>query len=535
MAQRLAIVISGAVSLGAYEAGVLYEILRGIENHNTDPATSADERIVIDVLSGASAGGMTAAITSHTLMFNAGALAKPYDNSFYNPWVRDIDLLPLLKLGEDENPAFSMLSSSLIESMSRTYLGAPTTAHASRSIGRELRLGLAMSNLNGVDYGVKQQDGEVFEYTRFQDEFIRKLDLDSRGAELWVPIRKAAVACGAFPFAFRVQELARQRAEYGPNFIDTGRPLQFAYADGGIFQNEPLGLAKRLVNEVDNHLDVESRFYLYVSPDTKSSQVTADFNAEKATMLKTLGQLIHSVFAQGRFQDWIQTEAINSEVGLFNRRAAQLKDVLISGAVKREQLEPAANALLPLLVPDAQQRADDLARLKSQFAEEYGQLASHFAGPEVGDVWLAAILVLEASASLRNRDTMTIYTITAKPEETGGELLFSFADFFEEKMRRYDYDLGRMKAQDWLKSRENKGGAFEIGPIRFGQLEQINIDPRYGSLRIRDLDRAKRERFKERLNDRAMDLLKDAGLPWVVRAGVNQFYLRPKLSKLLEI
>jgi hypothetical protein len=32
-----------------------------------------------------------------------------------------------------------------------------------------------------------------------------------------------------------------------------------------------------------------------------------------------------------------------------------------------------------------------------------------------------------------------------------------------------------------------------------------------------------------------MDLLKEAGLPWVVRAGVNQFYLRPKLSKMLEV
>jgi hypothetical protein len=164
MAQRLAIVISGAVSLGAYEAGVLYEVLRGLENHNSNPETGPEERIIVDVLSGASAGGMTAAITSQTLLFNAGALTKPYDNPFYNPWVRDIDLLPLLKLGEDENPAFSMLSSGLIERMSRTYIGVPTTAHASRSVGRDLRLGLAMSNLNGVDYGVKQQDGEVFEY-----------------------------------------------------------------------------------------------------------------------------------------------------------------------------------------------------------------------------------------------------------------------------------------------------------------------------------------------------------------------------------
>lgn len=535
MAQRLAIAISGAVSLGAYEAGVLYEVLRALEKHNSDPATPPEERITIDVLCGASAGGMTAAITSNTLLFNAGALANPYDNPFYNPWVRDIDLLPLLKLQTGENPAFSMLSSSLIESMSRKYIPAPTSEQPSASVASELRLGLAMSNLNGADFGEPQQDGGMFRYTRFQDEFRRKLDGASRSSDLWDEIRRAAVACGAFPFAFRVQELLRQRAEYGPNFIDPGRPLRFAYADGGIFQNEPLGLAKRFVNEIDNHLDVENRFYLYVSPATKSSQVTLDFDAQSATMWKTLGQLVHAVFAQARFQDWIQTESINETVHRFNERALQLKNVILGSKIKLEQLEPATSALLPLLLPDEKERAADLARLRHQFATEYRELSDNFAGPAVAEVWLAAILVLEASAGLRNRDTMTIYTITANPQETGGELLFSFADFFEEKMRRYDYDLGRLKAQDWLKSRQGPRRDCQLGPIRFGQLDAITLDSSYGSLRIRDLDPEKRRQFKGRLSERALDLLKEAGVPWLVRVGVDQFFIKPKLGKMLEI
>jgi len=35
MAKKLAITIAGAVSLGSYEAGVLYEIIRTIKHHNT--------------------------------------------------------------------------------------------------------------------------------------------------------------------------------------------------------------------------------------------------------------------------------------------------------------------------------------------------------------------------------------------------------------------------------------------------------------------------------------------------------------------
>jgi predicted acylesterase/phospholipase RssA len=77
MTKRLAITISGAVSLGSYEAGVLYEIIHAIGQHNV---STPDARIEIDVLTGASAGGMTATIAAQKLAFEAGALAGAYDN-----------------------------------------------------------------------------------------------------------------------------------------------------------------------------------------------------------------------------------------------------------------------------------------------------------------------------------------------------------------------------------------------------------------------------------------------------------------------
>ena len=69
MSKKLAITISGAVSLGSYEAGVLYEVLDAVCQHNNDPATIADDRIVIDVLTGASAGGMTAIVLAQKLLY----------------------------------------------------------------------------------------------------------------------------------------------------------------------------------------------------------------------------------------------------------------------------------------------------------------------------------------------------------------------------------------------------------------------------------------------------------------------------------
>ena len=52
MAKKLAITISGAVSLGSYESGVIFEVLDALAQHNQWASASnlSDERIEIDVL-----------------------------------------------------------------------------------------------------------------------------------------------------------------------------------------------------------------------------------------------------------------------------------------------------------------------------------------------------------------------------------------------------------------------------------------------------------------------------------------------------
>src|ERR1700734_3616713 len=98
MTRKVAVTIAGAVSLGSYEAGVMYEVLDALAQHNTwaDQTNRGDQRIEIDVLAGASAGGMTAAMAAYSLLFNGADLTQPYNNSLYNAWVKDIDITGLL-------------------------------------------------------------------------------------------------------------------------------------------------------------------------------------------------------------------------------------------------------------------------------------------------------------------------------------------------------------------------------------------------------------------------------------------------------
>lgn len=86
MPRKLAITISGAVSLGIYVAGVLYEVVPGIGQHNNNQTTLPWENVFIDVFTSASAGDVTATIATQKLLHEVDASATRYENACYRPW-----------------------------------------------------------------------------------------------------------------------------------------------------------------------------------------------------------------------------------------------------------------------------------------------------------------------------------------------------------------------------------------------------------------------------------------------------------------
>jgi predicted acylesterase/phospholipase RssA len=548
MPKRLAITISGAVSLGSYEAGVLYEVITAIGQHNSHADTANEERIVIDVLTGASAGGMTAAIATQKLLYDADAFRGPTDNPFYNPWVRDVDLTGLLALGRTEDPRKSILSSDLVERIARRYLlerfdgGGPPSRRRHPAAADQIKLLLAMSNLDGIDYSVPQVGGTSFVYTRYQDEFRRDFTagkvVDDTEAN-WSVVRDAAVACGAFPLAFRVKEVQRERREYRPNNIAFSVPsLSFAYTDGGVFQNEPLGSAKGLVNEIDHHRNTESRFYLYIAPGAKESVMNLlnPLRAANALLWPTLLGLVKALFHQARFQEWVFAEEVNVRVQMFNQRATGLKDALRNGDVRADDLAPAAQALISLLNREPANEANLATarqRLREQFAQEYDDLASM--SQQTADVWIDSIVVLETAAELGPKDEMTIYTITARSDELAGELFYSFGGFFEQRLREYDYQLGRYCARRFLQGPAlNSPG--QIGPIRYAPTDSLpGPNPQIGQITMGQLDHQRREELRDHIMNRLSLLLEEAGVNAFLRWPVLQFLVRPRVNKALEL
>ncbi len=362
MPRKLAIVISGAVSLGSYEAGVMYELLEAIALHNESVGADHPERVVIDVITGASAGAMTAAILSQQLYFGGTKLRHPYEgNPLFDAWVKNVSIDQLLKVHPDEH-RYSLMSSAVIDAIGRQSIpddpGLILDPHPAAA--KSLQVGFAMSNLNGYKQEIPGSgSNESFAYSRYKDQFVCRLQrLASKHDELdsipsrpgktiqltemepqlmgrkvvWEPmnnicswgiLREMALSSGAFPFAFRARRIVRSGGSkksmmatrdssikstsgdklYGGNYL---------YTDGGVFENEPVGMAANLTEVLDaGHADT-NRSYLFVAPGKRTMDADPFFNKEDDLVAMAVG-LVSAIFGQSRFQQWV-TEGLTGKL-----------------------------------------------------------------------------------------------------------------------------------------------------------------------------------------------------------------------------
>jgi hypothetical protein len=329
MAKKLSVVISGAVSLGSYEAGVMYEVLETIARHNS-LVSNTDDQIEIDQITGASAGGMTACILAQNLLYDDGSMHHPYQNVLYRAWVKMVDIVPLLDVSKDDQKR-SLLSHMVIDSIANELLvndevltarlqADPHSLSRHPAVANKLHIGVAMSNLNGFSYSSKTSGDVPLQYTRFKDQLICQVERQpdggfrlqemqlmrgTSGADHWEPghdmswslLRAAGVSSGAFPLAFPLRTIQRE-PQQGRFEVRQG---PFSYTDGGVFENEPVGMAHSMLANGED----DQRYYLLVKPGPRA--VSTNLSGE-ADLLKTLLAVVGAVIQQAQFQDFIMKE-----------------------------------------------------------------------------------------------------------------------------------------------------------------------------------------------------------------------------------
>ena len=360
----IALVMAGAVSAGAYTAGVLDFLIQALDEwqqarDNNDP-TAPPHQINLKLLTGASAGGMTAAIAAtiiagrpHQPIGNTDPGLNVADNVLFQSWVNDIDIEPLLGLSDLDNkqPLLSLLDSSVLDDIANKALRPEHTGQRKAWADAELELILTLANLRGVPYNIpfaeddqaqpaperpghgmrQHRDYLQFSFAAGNDAGSHQLDWQGQHPN-WDLLRQGALATGAFPLGLKPRAIAQPGSLYeqrrfrteGPGKQANGDCLcviepqiqpawggttpadyQFVSVDGGVFDNEPYELARARLNADQPEALGEAettRFMLAIDPFPDTENFAQEAYEQPNSMLTLLLGLIGAMKNQGRFK-----------------------------------------------------------------------------------------------------------------------------------------------------------------------------------------------------------------------------------------
>jgi predicted acylesterase/phospholipase RssA len=301
---RIGISMAGAVSAGAYTAGVMDYLLEAMENWQKAKDLGLPgvpkHNVVIEVLTGASAGGMTAVITAAAIQkefphVNAGNFDKHAGslNPLYDSWVNltessEKDMMSQMLDGDDittspelnpKQEVRSLFNSLFIEKIARRTLDNTTKDPTIKRpyFADNFELLTTLTNLRGYNYelefitatgkredrmtmhkdlvhfqlnplGTYQDDGKIPFHFDTPDGLNKDLLVD------------AAIATGAFPGGLSPRVVVRD-----PKFINDNHLLKITHGkvslvdplddynavcvDGGVINNEPYDLTETIMTD----------------------------------------------------------------------------------------------------------------------------------------------------------------------------------------------------------------------------------------------------------------------------------------------
>ncbi|MDH3297270.1 MAG: DUF3376 domain-containing protein [Gemmatimonadota bacterium] len=525
---KIALVLGGGVSLGAYTGGAVSEILRALTATGRRPESDHPTRI--HVITGTSAGALNAALAARCLAVNRELL--PWIQS---AWVDGADAAHLLNSNRKNRSAW--LDDSVIEQLTRALITAdPATEDSySPAAGDPLRVGVTLANLGGVrydvPYGFLNQPGRSFGTVLHNDSLAVELNRVTGASDpVWETLRQAALASSAFPFAFPVRSLMRSSADYPGATLpgDPGDDLSMCYVDGGLFDTAPLGLAKRLVAR-DPNFRADDWRYILVEPTLRSSgthQPTSIVDAPRAALDLT-AELTRAVLGQAAAQDWVRAHRVNARLEVLSAlvdRLPELNDRLHDpdelGLGRRigelaERVAEMQVALDPGSVP-ATGAGSDAAdvyldrHLQRIEADDRYQGALSQSESRAGRSRLAKLVfLLESAGGLCGKDILRLYLV-APPErgELSGDFLGNFGGFLNREWRANDFRAGRRDARRLIE--ESLADIVSYEPSDDDDYRVEAIDPTWESVPV-----STRRRLVSALEDeadRTLSELKPRGL-----------------------
>jgi hypothetical protein len=222
----------------------------------------------------------------------------------------------------------------------------------------QLMIGIAMANLNGFPLSLRLNQikglssSDEFCYSQYKDRYVIQMVrpnqsplnglvleeweeyADNQGSKWerrkeedltvsWKQLREVALSSGAFPFAFGVRTIERH-SDQGKDALYTSRDSdrkrdafqeandpfkgKYVYTDGGVFENEPIGLALSLLSSLYKKKERKKheRYFLLIAPGTRKAAADPfTSSTNPPDHLSVAKALVAGIMGQSRYQDWI--------------------------------------------------------------------------------------------------------------------------------------------------------------------------------------------------------------------------------------
>jgi len=314
--QRFSLAISGGASKGAYEAGLNWALIKlARESENLQTLNGGQiQPLELASVAGASAGGVNSILTGLTwcsLPEAEGGIASRIDNNvFRDAWfVMDINsLLPPSPDSETYLPGDALFSrrdylvaaNDLLERWRKPAYRPGCRVPMGVTATRVKPQGLTVENIKVqnqrffIPFELRVQGSNSIgfffdpaDYPKLSDPAMILMPRPRDAPEFSIPdesVIEAAIVTSAFPTAFgrRRLQYCQQELISGTNLSETqsqksdsdlvcpdGYQLEEAeFADGGLFDNLPVGLARTLAEENSRNFKNPSPItYFYIDPD----------------------------------------------------------------------------------------------------------------------------------------------------------------------------------------------------------------------------------------------------------------------------
>jgi len=333
---EIGLCMAGAVSAGAYTAGVmdyLIEALETWESKRGQPGVPSHQ-VILKAIGGASAGGMTGIIAASALNNVITPVSKASDklmdsrpeNKFYHTWVDLLqeDMFPLMLSNEDiqAGKIYSLLNSNFIEEISKRAIEVDSNQWIERPyVDNNMKFFTRFTNLEGIKYAAGFRGNLTFNdyhISRHNDYGAFVLNAEKYKKDGWIPVdfrkkhnteiaRNAAMATGAFPVGLRSRLIERKteyvndlqwHMEVTQKVPVEGEKHQALIVDGGTLNNEPFEKVKELVKKgISQDFNKFQSTVLMIDPFPSEAE---HFNVENDGMFEVIGGTLSAMLGHLR-------------------------------------------------------------------------------------------------------------------------------------------------------------------------------------------------------------------------------------------